>query len=447
MEPVFNDFIHSIKLTKRQRDDAKTKYSGVCRVLHNHYYTDTEYSGKTKLLIGSYGKKTNIRPPGDIDVIFKMPADTYDTYLEKENAQSQLLQDVRGILSKSYTTTEKISAFGKVVVIHFTVGKHNVEVLPGWEQNDGSFIIPNTSNGGSWEHWNPAADITAINASNNESGKTKSLIRLLKKWRVVCGVPLDAFKIEVLVTNHLAYYYNNNVTNIGYDRLLKSFFENLLSIPNSYITTPSGSYAQLGSDWYSRTQSALSRLEKAIKAYEDKDFNECTTELRKIFGDNFPKVEVQKEYLSDTRLSELFKLYPSSEDEFIDKDYSFPIQINPDYSVLIDTRIEEANGFRKGFLLDKLLNSMQFTLPKSASLSFYIKHVDVPQPYSVYWKVRNFGEEAQRKECLRGKITKDEGKYERVESTAYTGIHFVECYIIKNNQCAAIGRIPVPIGS
>lgn len=447
MEPVFNDFIHSIKLTKSQRDDAKTKYGGVCKLLHNHYYSGTEYTGKTKILIGSYGKKTNIRPPGDIDVVFKMPADAFETYLQKDNAQSQLLQDVRGILSKTYTTTEKISAFGKVVVINFTSGKHNVEVLPGWEQSDGSFIIPNTSNGGSWERWNPAADIVAINSSNTETGKTKSLIRLLKKWRVVCDVPLDAFKIEVLVTNHLKYYYDNNVIGVEYADLLKSFFENLLVIPDGSITTPSGSYVLIGSDWYSKTQSALSRLEKAIKAYGDKDFADCTLELRKIFGESFPKIEVQKEYLSDTRLSELFKLYPSDEDEFIDKNYNFPISINSDYSVLIDTRIEEANGFRKGFLLEKLINSLQFALPKSASLSFYIKYIDVAEPYHVYWKVRNFGEEASRKECLRGRITKDGGGNEKVESTAYTGIHFVECYIIKNNQCVAIGRIPVPIGS
>ena len=63
----------------------------------------------------------------------------------------------------------------------------------------------------------------------------------------------------------------------------------------------------------------------------------------------------------------------------------------------------------------------------------------------MYWKVRNFGEEAQRKECLRGKIYRDEGKRERVEGTEYTGIHFVECYILKDNVCVAMDRIDVPI--
>ena len=69
----FRKFGENIKLTTAQYDDAKTKYDNVCRTLHNHYYPKSEYNGSTKLLIGSYGKETAIRPPGDVDVIFKIP--------------------------------------------------------------------------------------------------------------------------------------------------------------------------------------------------------------------------------------------------------------------------------------------------------------------------------------------------------------------------------------
>lgn len=53
----FLQFYENIKLTKLQREDAVTKYTGVCKKLHDYYYPESEYSGKTKLLIGSYGKK------------------------------------------------------------------------------------------------------------------------------------------------------------------------------------------------------------------------------------------------------------------------------------------------------------------------------------------------------------------------------------------------------
>jgi hypothetical protein len=447
MDPVFFDFIESIKLTSRQRIDAKTKYDGVCKTLHREYYPEHDYSGKTKLLVGSYGKKTNVRPPGDVDVIFKMPDELFDTYDEKENGQSALLQDVRGILNKTYTTTDKISAFGKVVVINFSDGSHNVEVLPAWQQADGSFIIPETSEGGSWSIWNPKADIDALNKSNEATKKTKSLIRLLKKWILVCNVPLAPFKVEILIVNHLKNQYGNNIENVTFIEILDSFFTYLLAIPDSSLTTPSGSYVLLGSDWYSKTQSASSRIQKVISYYSDKKFEACTAELRKVFGEQFPSIEVQKEYLSNQKIKMLETDYPSNDEEFIDSDYHFPIKIDPDVSVVLDSRIEEANGFRKGFLIDNLISRMGYQLPKQASLSFYVKHIDVENPFQIYWKVRNFGDEAKRKDGLRGEITRDQGRREKIEGTMYTGLHLVECYIIKNNVCVAIGRIPVPIGN
>jgi len=86
-----------------------------------------------------------------------------------------------------------------------------------------------------------------------------------------------------------------------------------------------------------------------------------------------------------------------------------------------------------------------FRLPKQVGLKFFVKSIDIPKPYDIYWKVRNFGEEAEKQDSLRGEIYKDDGSHTRTEGTAYTGLHFVECYIIKNNQCIAKGRMPVPI--
>ena len=70
MQEQFKKFYENIKLTQAQRDDAKRKYDGVCGKLHSHYYPNTTYSGDTRFLIASYGKRTHIRPARDIDVIF-----------------------------------------------------------------------------------------------------------------------------------------------------------------------------------------------------------------------------------------------------------------------------------------------------------------------------------------------------------------------------------------
>ena len=65
-------------------------------------------------------------------------------------------------------------------------------------------------------------------------------------------------------------------------------------------------------------------------------------------------------------------------------------------------------------------------------------------PYKIYWKVKNVGPEAARRDQLRGQI------YARgktiTEHTNFFGNHYIECYIIKDNMCVARQRINIPIG-
>jgi hypothetical protein len=80
------------------------------------------------------------------------------------------------------------------------------------------------------------------------------------------------------------------------------------------------------------------------------------------------------------------------------------------------------------------------------SLRFHIVECDVPEPYEVRWKVRNVGDEAVRRNQIRGQIVRDEGRHERKETANFHGPHYVECYVIKNDVCVARDRIDVPIG-
>ena len=71
---------------------------------------------------------------------------------------------------------------------------------------------------------------------------------------------------------------------------------------------------------------------------------------------------------------------------------------------------------------------------------------NISLPYSIMWKVRNFGDEAKNAKDLRGEITYDKGSSTKEERTKYFGEHYVECYIVKNNNmCVAMDKIIVPI--
>lgn len=422
----FHKFYGNIKLTETQKTDAKTKYNGVCKKLHDNYYPNMEYNGSTKLLIGSYGKHTNIRPPRDVDVLFIMPDDKFEQYDDNDsNDQSQLLQDIKKILSGKYTTTGKIKGWGKVVLIEFSDGTHNIELLPAWKNQNGSFTIPNSKNGGSWDNWDSKSEVEKIKQSNNKNNKkTIPIIRMIKKWSDNCTVNIKSFTIE----NKIIDFFNLYDSNREYSDIIKNVFNYL--------------YNQILDETIkSHLKTAHERACKAFK-YENSDNDEkATKEWKKIFGNDFPKGEDKKEFSQSeySDITALQKDYPSPKEEYLDVDYGISFNINSNFKIKIDALVKQ-NGFRDKFLSECL--SSNLPLAKQKVIIFKIINSNIPQPFSVKWKVRNFGDEAQIANDLRGEIS--DGSI-RKEKTRYKGKHYVECYIIKNNCCVACDNILVPI--
>lgn len=273
IQQQFERFYENIKLTPLQREDAKKKYDGVCKKLHDCYYSDTEYSGQTRLLIGSYGKNTHIRPARDVDVIFYMPDNKFDQY---DNNQSQLLQDIKKILEEKYPDTP-IKAFGKVVVLEFADTQHNVELLPAWENSDKTFTIPNSENGGSWETYNPRKEIKTIKESDEKTGQTKMLIRMIKKWSEQCSVKVKSYKIESAVVDFFTSYKPYD----KYSTMVKDFFEFFRNNTND-------------ENLKSHLNTALNRTQKACNFENDDKLEQAVDEWKKVFGDDFPKNNANK---------------------------------------------------------------------------------------------------------------------------------------------------------
>lgn len=75
-------------------------------------------------------------------------------------------------------------------------------------------------------------------------------------------------------------------------------------------------------------------------------------------------------------------------------------------------------------------------LQKGWSLKFEA-HTDVPKPYKVFWQVVNTGSEATLANQLRGDFYDSTSSRVRTESTKFTGMHWVECFIVKDDVCVA----------
>ncbi len=419
MDSHFKKLLSRLQLTQSQREDAKTKYAGVATTLHNKYY-DSKYTGDSKFLIGSYRKNTNIRPPSDVDMIFKIPEEVFEKYRGyASNGPSALLQDTRESLAERYPTTEKITALGKVVLVQFTEGSHNVEVLPAFE--DGRvFIIPNTEGGGSWEQFDARDEINKMQNSHNESGnKTKPLVKLIKQWRNKnVSLKLSSYEIEQSCIEYTNMHLNE--TSSWPEIVLNLFRQIDKKYPNhtSYIST------------------AINRAQKAVEYEKEGDYEAACNEWRKVFGNNFPAYD--KDLKAITNLTEK---YPFGEEQMIED--LFNVNINSNVSLRIHATIKpNRNGWRpKYWPLVQFLNRFG-GLVKQASLEFEAK-TDYRLPVEFYWKIRNFGEEARGN--LRGRIEKDKIHGRWAESTLYHGQHYVECYMIEGGVCIGFERLIVLI--
>ncbi|MBM3209822.1 nucleotidyltransferase [Candidatus Saccharibacteria bacterium] len=410
--------LRRLKLTKRQKDDAKAKYTRVAKTLHAEFY-DNEYDGSTKLLIGSYGKRTNIRPPEDVDLLFKI---TEEMYLQYENSPSALLQRIRKVLGETYTTTEEIRAWGKVVLVKFADGTHNIELLPAFDI-EGVFMIPNTEGDGSWESFDVRTEMKAVKDSNTATdGVTRKLIKILKRWsKYTKTVTIKSYRIEELVVSFLEQY---DLADMQWSSLVRDFFGWLADEQDDDVTVNKSQIA-----------TALSRASKAVELESGGKTDDACNEWIKVFGKRvFPVASAMLEQAFELRAAQ-----PSGEEMFIEDEV--PVKIDDTVHVAVTADFVGPSAPAHPFAAFIRGRS---PLPKRKSILFTASVSDI-EGFTIKWKIRNFGVEAERAKDLRGKIYNGHGMT-RQEGTSYEGLHCVECYVIKNGICVARTMQLVPIG-
>lgn len=276
VEDFFNSFLSDLHLTPTQREDAKTKYQGVISCLSNHFYGRARQDND-QFLFGSYKTKTNIRPldnGSDVDVLFKISEDCYKRY---KGNPSGLLQEIRKALKDKYTSTEKIKAWGKVVLINFSDGHHNVELLPAFENSNGTFKIPNTENGGSWENFDPRGQIDAFYNSRDHE-LVREIVQMTKCWvRNTATMSYKSFKVMEDAIDFVNTYYPNGKGNYDYDEIMLDFLTSLKNKTYLSHLSPISSYID----------TARTRAVKAIEYRNNGKYIEATQEWQKIFGNMF----------------------------------------------------------------------------------------------------------------------------------------------------------------
>lgn len=191
-------------------------------------------------------------------------------------------------------------------------------------------------------------------------------------------------------------------------------------------------------NWKNRLEAKLEELNVLFD--EECTYQDATSAWNKFFNHSY------WEELSTKAINESFSVSKTqmfnNTEEFIEDKY----QVYEQYDVQIDCKVS-GNGFTLMPIfeyLDKYSPVLKKCIPFNFSVRCKVGQTNCPSYDKVLWKVLNVGDEAKRRNDIRGQI-QDRGR-EISENSKFSGPHYIECYLIKDGVCVAIGHVDVPIG-
>ncbi|MBQ3530336.1 MAG: nucleotidyltransferase [Oscillospiraceae bacterium] len=280
--------------------------------------------------------------------------------------------------------------------------------------------------------------------NNSSKGKLRKVVRLSKmfcksrnSWKNMPSGLLQTVLCDEKLQNsysridELFYYTMKEIVN-----QLESSTSVIAPIDNGRDLTPRNSDIQKMNNWKNRLKSKLEDLDVLFE--EDCTKNDALQAWYGFFNHSF--WDEEKEEKSDYSFENSAKsIRPFADTEqFIDDLFPVKQQYNCKTSCIVT-----GNGWRPK-PISEILKLLKNFLPFNFEVKCTLEYTDCPKPYKVFWKVKNVGPEAERRNQVRGQIFEKGNSI--IEHTNFFGNHYIECYIIKNNVCVAKERIDIPIG-
>lgn len=393
---------------------------------------------------GSYAHRTIINPVGAND---EFDADVLLDMQEVDGWEAEdYVQRLYEVFRSSSTYREMVRRRSRCVVVNYA-GDFHMDVVPFLTRHGERYITNRNEN--VYELTNPEGFNEWLDGQNRlTGGRLVKVIRLLKYLRDY----KSTFSVKsVILTILLGERVSDAALMANPDRYkdVPTALLNLLLDLNDYlqanpmmpsIDDPSCATENFNHRWdqeeYENFRNQIKTYtEWAHDAYHELDSEESKVKWRRLFGDKFGTYPTSTPKASEAHLG---RAGVANTEQFIEDRFS--VALDPRYRVKLRGRTERRDGFRT-FDLATWGNKVG----KQRKVRFEIQSINVPEPYEVWWKVRNTGEEAIAANMIRGQIVKDSGARHRTEPTAYQGNHYVEVYIVKNGVVVARDHHPVII--
>lgn len=280
--------------------------------------------------------------------------------------------------------------------------------------------------------------------NDNSNGKLRKVVRLSKMF---CK---SRFSWKNMPSGLLQTVLCDEMLQDSYDRIDELFYYTMKEIVNrieestSVVApvdngrdlTPRQSDKQKMTNWKNRLKSKLADLD--ILFSEDCTQADAIQAWYGFFDHEFWNENETKSEYNKLRCFDKSVCSFGDNEQFIEE--MFPV--NQVYSCKISC-IVSRNGWRPKPIVE-FLSLLQRYLPHNFEIRCTMEYTNCPPPYKIFWKVRNVGVEAERRNMLRGEI------YERgnsiVEHSNFFGKHYIECYIVKDGVCVAKDKVDIPIG-
>ena len=439
----FKDFLDcTVNLNQTRLDLLDQRVQGIVSCLEDDSVIGTLI--EDHIPQGSWAHRTIIRPlPGD-----EFDADFLLLLTEAEDWSANprvYLNELRAAFRRSSTYRDMVHRKNRCVRVGYA-GDCHIDVVPHMRLADGRQVIVNWAED-KFEDTNPEG-FTAWMKEKDElaNGNLRKIIRLLKFLRdykntfTVPSVILTTLLGERVQAWDAENRYRDVPTtlkNVIAD--LDTWLELHPSMPT--IEDPSCPGTTFNHRWdeddYSNFQEQIAHYsDKITSAYEEADKDKSLALWQEVFGPEFRRST--REAGGDlAKVSTRAVRRRDPGEEFIDEQPG--LMLAGGYRLRIECKVERKVGFRHGNL------RQMRSVGKGRTLRFSVADCDVPEPFQVWWKVKNREAEAAMARDLRGKLVRDDGSRSRVEHTKYKGWHYVECYIVKNGQVLATDRHTVNI--
>ncbi|WP_026694104.1 SMODS domain-containing nucleotidyltransferase [Peribacillus kribbensis] len=268
-------------LRTKNHDIISYRYHRIVKTINN-YYWGISSDDKNCRYVGSYGRGTAIKGFSDVDIIVKLPKNEFQRFNSyRFNGQSALLQNVKKALDFSYSRTST-KGDGQVVVVIFSDGI-KFEIVPSFENDNGTLTYPDSNKSGTWLECDPAKEIKAINIVNKVfDGQVKNVCRLTRAWKVTNNVDISGALIDALATNFFLSEdrkFDSTAFAFGYFLL---YLGKQNGLNHWYVP---GSNNILYRENYEFEKKALKSLDDFLSAIKYQDTYNSHYFLRKLFGD------------------------------------------------------------------------------------------------------------------------------------------------------------------